>query len=147
MSAVLRARRLIAMQTSQVQIPVCLSSGLPFKTSHALCKSLQHSLVLTNCFSRQISIKSPCQLSLFILILILQSPNDEARDRFLNSIDKALKPYIADNGYDWEYSIEETRRDLWKIQGLVPPMPRSEAELEWVKNNRATEFELEKGNL
>jgi hypothetical protein len=53
------------------------------------------------------------------------SPNDEIRDRFLGRVDDALKPHVADKGYDWEYSVEETRRDLWKIQGFVPPMPNS----------------------
>ena len=50
-------------------------------------------------------------------------------------------------GYDWEYSVEETRRDLWKVQGLVPPMPGSEAEIKWREENQATEFEKEKGGL
>jgi hypothetical protein len=65
----------------------------------------------------------------------------------LESVDRALKPHVADKGYDWEYSVEETRRDLWKIQGMVPPMPGSEAELEWVENNIPTEFDPVKGNL
>ncbi|KAJ4357862.1 uncharacterized protein N0V89_002439 [Didymosphaeria variabile] len=81
------------------------------------------------------------------LKLIPQSRSDEVRDRFLKRVDEALKPHIADKGYDWEYSIEETSRDLWKIQGFVPPMPGSEAESEWAKNNRATEFDPVKGNL
>ncbi|KAF2441673.1 hypothetical protein P171DRAFT_523627 [Karstenula rhodostoma CBS 690.94] len=74
-------------------------------------------------------------------------PNDAARDRFLGAIDKALKPHIADKGYDWEYSVEETRRDLWKIQGIVPPMPGSDAELQWTRENKATAFEPARGNL
>ncbi|KAL5378724.1 hypothetical protein DPSP01_008948 [Paraphaeosphaeria sporulosa] len=74
-------------------------------------------------------------------------PNDEVRDRFLKTLDTTLKPFVADKGYDWEYSLEETRRDLWKVQGLVPPMPGSDAELEWVRENRAIEFEPARGNL
>ncbi|KAF2256211.1 hypothetical protein BU26DRAFT_472266 [Trematosphaeria pertusa] len=74
-------------------------------------------------------------------------PNDAIRDRFLGSVDAALKPFIEDKGYDWEYSLEETNRDLWKVQGLVPPMPGSEAEGEWVRGNRAVPFEREKGGL
>lgn len=62
-------------------------------------------------------------------------------------MDDALKPYIADKGYDWEYSVEETRRDLWKIQGLVPPMPGSEAEALWVRENQAVPFDPVQGNL
>lgn len=65
----------------------------------------------------------------------------------MNKVDEVLKPHVEDKGYDWEYSIEETSRDLWKVQGLVPPMPGSEAELLWVKENKATPFERAKGNL
>jgi len=75
------------------------------------------------------------------------SSSVEHRDRFLARVDKALKPFIADKGYDWEYSVEETSRDLWKVQGLVPPMPGSEAEQEWVKLNKPVPFEKAKGNL
>ncbi|KAF2872329.1 putative oxalocrotonate tautomerase, partial [Massariosphaeria phaeospora] len=74
-------------------------------------------------------------------------PDVSRRDRFLARVDGALKPFIADEGYDWEYSVAETSRDLWKIQGLVPPMAGSEAEAEWVRGNRAVEFEREKGGL
>ncbi|KAF2026308.1 hypothetical protein EK21DRAFT_92544 [Setomelanomma holmii] len=74
-------------------------------------------------------------------------PNEESRDRFLNKIDHALKPYIEDMGYDWEYSVYETRRDLWKVNGLVPPMPKTDAEVEWVRVNKAVPFEREKGGL
>ena len=58
-----------------------------------------------------------------------------------------LKPFIADAGYDWEYSITESSRDLWKVQGLVPPMPGTEAEKEWVRRNEAVEFEKSEGGL
>ena len=53
----------------------------------------------------------------------------------------------AEMGYEWEYSVEETSRDLWKINGLVPPMPNSDAEKEWVRLNRAVPFERERGGL
>jgi hypothetical protein len=47
------------------------------------------------------------------------------RDNFLARVDDVLEPHVADQGYDWEYSVYETRRDLWKVQGMVPPMPNS----------------------
>jgi len=75
------------------------------------------------------------------------SPNDTARDSFLSKIDAALKPFIEDMGYDWEYSVEETRRDLWKINGMVPPMPNTKAEKEWWRLNRAVEYEKVDGGL
>jgi hypothetical protein len=51
----------------------------------------------------------------------LHSPNDAHRDRFLHRVDEALRPFILDQGWDLEYSVIETRRDLWKINGMVPP--------------------------
>jgi hypothetical protein len=56
----------------------------------------------------------------------LHSPNDTYRDRFLLKVDEALRPFIAEQGWDWEYSVIETRRDLWKINGMVPPGTASE---------------------
>ncbi|KAK1908752.1 hypothetical protein P3342_009603 [Pyrenophora teres f. teres] len=79
--------------------------------------------------------------------LARQLPNDTVRDDFLKKVDAVLKPYIADRGYDWEYTVEELRRDLWKVQGMVPPMPGTEAEKEWVALGEAVEFEREKGGL
>ncbi|KAM0123666.1 hypothetical protein ACHAO1_011243 [Botrytis cinerea] len=69
------------------------------------------------------------------------------RDDFLKALDEALKPSIADKGWDWEYSVEETRRDLWKINGLVPPMPDTKAEKEWIETNVPKPFRLEDGGL
>ncbi|KAF2108269.1 putative oxalocrotonate tautomerase [Lophiotrema nucula] len=71
----------------------------------------------------------------------------QQRDRFLGRVDSALKPFIEDKGWDWEYDVEETSRDLWKIQGLVPPGPGTEAEETWKRENRASGFEAETGGL
>jgi hypothetical protein len=79
--------------------------------------------------------------------MIDRSEDDAVRDRFLNRVDAVLKPFIADKGYDWEHNVVETARDLWKVQGMVPPMPNTEAEKEWVRLNNAVEFEREKGGL
>jgi len=74
-------------------------------------------------------------------------PNVQSRDAFLGKVDEALKPFIEDMGYDWEYSVDETDRNLWKIQGLVPPMPRSEAEREWASGNRPVPYDPVQGGL
>ncbi|KAH7087717.1 putative oxalocrotonate tautomerase [Paraphoma chrysanthemicola] len=74
-------------------------------------------------------------------------PNEEYRDWMLGNLDAAMKPHIQDKGYDWEYSIHETRRDMWKVNGHVPPMPLTEAELEWVRLNEPVPYEPEKGGL
>jgi len=61
----------------------------------------------------------------------------EARYKWwTDRLDVALKPHIADKGYDWEYHITETPRLLWKINGLAPPPWQSEQEKVWVKANR-----------
>ncbi|KAF2004889.1 hypothetical protein P154DRAFT_560302 [Amniculicola lignicola CBS 123094] len=71
----------------------------------------------------------------------------EQADRMLAGIDKVIKPWVYDKGYDSEYSVEETSRDLWKIDGLVPPMPRTEAEKVWARENRSSIYEKEGGGL
>jgi hypothetical protein len=62
-------------------------------------------------------------------------------------VDQVLKPFIADVGYDWEYSITESSRDLWKVNGLVPPMPGTKVEKEWVRLNEPVGFEKSEGGL
>ncbi|KAJ2967038.1 hypothetical protein NQ176_g9860 [Zarea fungicola] len=56
-------------------------------------------------------------------------------------IDNALKPHIADKGYDWEYSVTEDPRSFWRINGIAPPPFKSEAELKWRKENKASEWQ------
>ncbi|KAI5459142.1 putative oxalocrotonate tautomerase [Mariannaea sp. PMI_226] len=56
-------------------------------------------------------------------------------------VDAALKPHVADKGYDWEYHIDETPRGLWKINGFAPPPFKSEAEKQWVKDNKPSAWE------
>ena len=73
-------------------------------------------------------------------------PNeDEVYQRIANAVDAALKPHVADKGYDWEFHIDETERRLWKINGMFPPPFKSEEEKIWAKENRAVP--LQKGNL
>jgi hypothetical protein len=37
----------------------------------------------------------------------------------------------------WEYHIEESNRDLWRVQGLVPPPLGSEGFKLWEREGRA----------
>lgn len=39
-------------------------------------------------------------------------------------------------GLDWEFHIDETAFDLWSIQGYRPPLPDSEDEKRWRRENR-----------
>jgi hypothetical protein len=43
------------------------------------------------------------------------------RDKFLGLVDAAPKPCIADMGYDWEYHISGSSKDLWKVNRMVAP--------------------------
>lgn len=53
-----------------------------------------------------------------------------------------LAPHIeARGGLNWEYHIQETPRDLWKIQGFAPPPFRSLEEKLWSKENKALAWE------
>ncbi|KAB2577961.1 hypothetical protein BFW01_g9338 [Lasiodiplodia theobromae] len=65
---------------------------------------------------------------------------DERKSGWLQLVDATLKPHIADKGYDWEYHGLETDRELWKIQGLVPPPTGTEGEQLWVKENKAIPY-------
>ena len=82
----------------------------------------------------------------FVRIVIEQiarrmPPNVEYKRKWLNGINHALKPFIADQGLDWELHIVETERDLWRVQGIDPPLPGTEAEKTWVKANKPIPFD------
>jgi hypothetical protein len=66
--------------------------------------------------------------------------DDNVMDKTARRIDQALKPHVADKGYDWEFHVDETDRRLWKVNGLVPPKFGSEQEKVWAKENRAVPY-------
>ncbi|KAG9186409.1 hypothetical protein G6011_02965 [Alternaria panax] len=74
-------------------------------------------------------------------------PTNAMKRKFLKLADESLKPYIADQGYDWEYSVYEADRSQWKINGFFPPYENTEAEKEWREKNLAVPFLPEKGGL
>lgn len=78
-------------------------------------------------------------------IAVTLANEDKAYQRTANAVDGALKPHVADKGYDYEFHIDETERRLWKINGMFPPAYKSEEEKIWVEENRAVPFE--KGSL
>ncbi|KAK0738777.1 putative oxalocrotonate tautomerase [Schizothecium vesticola] len=50
-----------------------------------------------------------------------------------------LGPHVE--GCDWELHVDETPKELWRINGIVPPPNGSEAEKLWAETNRAVEWE------
>ncbi|KAK0711951.1 putative oxalocrotonate tautomerase [Lasiosphaeris hirsuta] len=67
--------------------------------------------------------------------------------RIAARIETKLKPHIADKGYDWEFHVDETPRELWRVNGFVPPPHKSEAERLWAEKNKAVEWQNPKGKL
>ncbi|CAO3680418.1 unnamed protein product [Umbelopsis ramanniana] len=65
----------------------------------------------------------------------------ERKQTVLDALEAAFGPYVKERGLDWEIHIEEHGRDTWRINGLNPPMPNTDAEKLWAKENRATPFE------
>lgn len=65
---------------------------------------------------------------------------DEAKRGFLAAVDEILNPFFEPKGMEWEYFIAESSRDLWKINGLVPPQPGSEGEKKWAELNKAVKL-------
>jgi hypothetical protein len=54
----------------------------------------------------------------------------------LDKVDSILTPRLGEKGADWEYFIQETPRDLWRVNGMVPPAPGSEFEKGWLRLNK-----------
>lgn len=64
----------------------------------------------------------------------------EMKAKWLGRAEKALAPYVAERGRDWEIHIDETPFDLWQVQGLAPPPPNSEHERRWTEENRPSPY-------
>ncbi|KAH8803702.1 putative oxalocrotonate tautomerase [Xylogone sp. PMI_703] len=67
-------------------------------------------------------------------------PTPELQKNFVNRANAALKPYVADMGFDFEWHADETPPELWSIQGITPPPGGSEVEKIWFKNNKPSPY-------
>ena len=67
---------------------------------------------------------------------------DEQKKQFLDAVDRILTPLMEKKGLDWEYFVTESNRDLWKINGMYPPMPGTGAEKAWSEANRPLKEKL-----
>ncbi|AJE81842.1 hypothetical protein SLNWT_1466 [Streptomyces albus] len=68
------------------------------------------------------------------------SDDPEFRRRTCEAISGILDPYTRERGLSYEFHIDETPRDLWRIDGLAPPPTRSEAERLWFRENRPVPY-------
>ena len=66
----------------------------------------------------------------------------EARAGCMAIIEEKLAPLIKERGFDWEVHIDETPMDLWRVQGMVPPLPDSKMEKVWADEKRPIPYEL-----
>jgi phenylpyruvate tautomerase PptA (4-oxalocrotonate tautomerase family) len=67
-------------------------------------------------------------------------PEAAQRAGWLDRARQALVPLFTERGLSWEMHIDETTRDLWLIQGLVPPMPNTEPEKKWKAENMPSPY-------
>ena len=68
--------------------------------------------------------------------------SDDIKKRLLTAVDKVLTPIMEEKGLDWEYTVTESSRELWKINGMYPPMPGTETEKAWFEANRPLKEKL-----
>ncbi|KAG4438456.1 hypothetical protein IFR05_006066 [Cadophora sp. M221] len=69
----------------------------------------------------------------------------ERANRYLDWVGKIFKERFEPRGWTWEFSVTESRRELWRIQSLVPPLVGSEAMKLWMETGKAVP--LESGKL
>jgi phenylpyruvate tautomerase PptA (4-oxalocrotonate tautomerase family) len=62
-------------------------------------------------------------------------------DEWMTKIEASIAPFVRDRGYDWEIHYGETPRELWRVQGMVPPAAHSDLEKQWIKENRAVPYD------
>ncbi|CAF1034672.1 unnamed protein product [Adineta steineri] len=68
--------------------------------------------------------------------LARQLPNEEAKKQFSERYENAIAPFIKDKGYDWEVHVEEVPPEMWRENGLIPPIKFPEIEKEWARQNK-----------
>ena len=59
---------------------------------------------------------------------------------FLSKIDRILERFKA-KGMQWEYFIQDSLSQQWKINGIYPPPSGSDEEKEWVRCNRSIDHD------
>ncbi|KAH8889327.1 hypothetical protein GQ53DRAFT_843007 [Thozetella sp. PMI_491] len=75
--------------------------------------------------------------------------DDTARkDAFSDRVTKYLTPLLQGKGYDWEFHVDETSKNMWRVQGLRAPEVGSEPFKLWVQENKAVPWEdTQAGNV
>jgi phenylpyruvate tautomerase PptA (4-oxalocrotonate tautomerase family) len=63
-----------------------------------------------------------------------------SRESVRHRIGAVIQPFATAKGLRWEFHVDQTPRDMWMTNGLVPPPPGSDAEQLWAKENRAIPY-------
>lgn len=72
--------------------------------------------------------------------IALHAEDPAMRESVRTQIATVIQPFATEKGLRWEFHVDETPRDLWVINGLVPPPTGSEAEQLWARENRAIPY-------
>ncbi|KIV79819.1 hypothetical protein PV11_07364 [Exophiala sideris] len=64
------------------------------------------------------------------------------RKKWMDAINETLRSFVIDRKeLAWELHINETPRDLWRVQGIDPPPVASDAEKLWADKNEAFPYD------
>jgi phenylpyruvate tautomerase PptA (4-oxalocrotonate tautomerase family) len=79
----------------------------------------------------------------FVVDHIARQMDDPAfRELCMAVVCDRLAPFTTARGLRTEIHIDETAIDLWRVNGLKPPPPFSEAEKQWAIDNAPSPYEL-----
>ncbi|MFY1621034.1 tautomerase family protein [Micromonospora sp. WMMD736] len=79
----------------------------------------------------------------FVVDHIARQMDDPAfRELCMTVVCDRLAPFTTARGLRTEIHIDETAMDLWRVNGLKPPPPLSEAEKQWAIDNAPSPYEL-----
>ncbi|KAH7311833.1 putative oxalocrotonate tautomerase [Rhexocercosporidium sp. MPI-PUGE-AT-0058] len=65
----------------------------------------------------------------------------ERANRYLDWVGQLFTERFEPRGWTWEFSVTESRRELWRIQSLVPPLVGSEPMKSWMEAGKALPWE------
>jgi phenylpyruvate tautomerase PptA (4-oxalocrotonate tautomerase family) len=79
----------------------------------------------------------------FVVDHIARQMDDPAfRELAMSVFVERLAPFTTERGLRTEIHFDETPIDLWRVNGLKPPAPFSEAEKQWAIDNAASPYDL-----
>ncbi|KAF9873738.1 hypothetical protein CkaCkLH20_08848 [Colletotrichum karsti] len=83
--------------------------------------------------------KNVTTIAIYHIAKVFDKP--EVEQAFLRAFDDVIRPVLKPKGIEWESGIYESRRELWRVNGLVPPARDSEMEKKWFAEGRVTDEE------